>query len=356
MFHATDDVRIEKLKPLIPPAILMEELPVSEDTADLIYHARGDVCRCIHAEDDRLMVVVGPCSIHDDSAAIEYAQRLLEVKRSLRRDLLIVMRVYFEKPRSTVGWKGLVNDPNLDGSFAINVGLRKARKLLLDLADLGMPVGCEFLDTIMPQFFADLVSWGAIGARTTESQVHRELASGMSCPIGFKNGTNGNVHIAIDAIRAAAQQHHFLSVTKQSVAAIVETKGNPECHVILRGGSDGPNYTHDHIASIVGMLKEAKLNHRVIVDCSHGNSEKNFRRQPDVATDVADQLRSGSHDIMGVMIESNLVEGKQDATSGKPLVYGQSITDACIGWEETVRVLEMLANAVREQRAGSGSF
>ena len=356
MFHATDDVRIEELKPLIPPAILMEELPISEDTADLIYHARGDVCRCLHAEDDRLMVVVGPCSIHDDSAAIEYAQRLLEVKRSLRRDLLIVMRVYFEKPRSTVGWKGLINDPNLDGSFAINVGLRKARKLLLDLADLGMPVGCEFLDTIMPQFFADLVSWGAIGARTTESQVHRELASGMSCPIGFKNGTNGNVRIAIDAIRAAAQRHHFLSVTKQSVAAIVETRGNPECHVILRGGSDGPNYTHDHIASIVGMLKEAQLNHRVIVDCSHGNSEKDFRRQADVATDVADQCRAGSRDIMGVMIESNLIEGKQDVQTGKPLTYGQSITDACIGWDETVRILDMLANAVREQRAGSGGF
>jgi len=352
MLYSTDDIRIKKLKPLIPPAILMEELPLGEDGSAVVYNARGDVCRCLHAEDDRLLAIVGPCSIHDDKAALEYAGRLDTVRKELARDLLIVMRVYFEKPRTTVGWKGLINDPDLNGSFAINKGLRKARKLLVDLAEMGLPVGCEFLDTIMPQFFADLVSWGAIGARTTESQVHRELASGLSCPMGFKNGTDGNVRIAMDAIGAAAKRHHFLSVTKQSVAAIVATKGNSECHVILRGGSDGPNYGARRVKEISGQLKTAGLNHRMVIDCSHGNSGGDYRRQSAVAADIAEQYRNHSDAIFGVMLESNLIEGSQNREAGEPLTYGQSITDPCIGWNETLNILETLAQAVRNRRAG----
>ena len=351
MFHSTDDIRIEKLKPLIPPAILMEEISLPDDSSEVIYNARGAVSRCLHGEDDRLLAIVGPCSIHDEKSALEYAEKLNTLRKDLSRDLLIIMRVYFEKPRTTVGWKGLINDPDLDGSFAINKGLKKARKLLVDLAEMELPVGCEFLDTIMPQFFADLVSWGAIGARTTESQVHRELASGLSCSVGFKNGTDGNVNIAMDAMRTAAGKHHFLSVTKQSVAAIVATKGNPECHVILRGGSDGTNYSKESINKISDQLKNANLNHRVIVDCSHGNSRKDYRKQADVTAEIAEQYRTGSNAIFGIMLESNLIEGNQTLKPNTPLKYGQSITDACIGWDETVQILENLAKAVRARRA-----
>lgn len=345
MLWATDDIRIEALKPLIPPAILMEELPVNDQESELIAKSRREIADCLHGRDPRLVCIVGPCSIHDPEAAVEYAQRLKQEADRLADDLLIVMRVYFEKPRTSVGWKGLINDPFIDGSFAINKGLRIARQLLLDVNTIGLPAGCEFLDTIMPQFIADLVSWGAIGARTTESQVHRELASGLSCPIGFKNATNGNVQVAIDAIEAARHPHHFLSVTKQSVAAIVATKGNEDCHMILRGGSEGANDDADTIADTAARLEAQGLAHRIMIDCSHGNSLKDHRRQAAVAARVAQKRISDSSRIFGVMLESNLIAGKQDATDGKPLTYGQSITDACMGWEETVQVLEVLAEA-----------
>ncbi|MBI2395806.1 MAG: 3-deoxy-7-phosphoheptulonate synthase [Deltaproteobacteria bacterium] len=360
----TDDLRIAEVRPLIPPAILIEELPVDPAAAQTIADAR-DAARAIivakeggakegaaseGAADDRLLVVVGPCSIHDPAAALEYASRLKPVAERLSRELLVVMRVYFEKPRTTVGWKGLINDPRLDGSFAINAGLRIARKLLLDLADLGVPAAGEFLDTITPQFIADLIAWGAIGARTTESQVHRELASGLSMPVGFKNGTDGGVQIAIDAIRAARGSHHFLSVTKQGISAIVATKGNDACHVILRGGKDGPNFDAASVAAVERGLIAAGLAPRVMIDCSHGNTGKDYRRQPEVARDVAAQIAAGSRAIMGVMIESHLVEGRQDARPGETLRYGQSITDGCIGWEQTVPVLDELAAAVARRR------
>ena len=343
MLWATDDIRIEALKPLIPPAILMEELPVNDQKSELIAKTRREIADCLHGRDPRLVCIVGPCSIHDPEAAVEYAQRLKQGADRLADDLLIVMRVYFEKPRTSVGWKGLINDPFIDGSFAINKGLRIARQLLLDVNTIGLPAGCEFLDTIMPQFIADLVSWGAIGARTTESQVHRELASGLSCPIGFKNATNGNVQVAIDAIEAARHPHHFLSVTKQSVAAIVATKGNEDCHMILRGGSEGANDDAGTIADTAARLEAQGLAHQIMIDCSHGNSLKDHRQQAAVAARVAQKRMNDAPPIFGVMLESNLIAGKQDATDGKPLTYGQSITDACMGWEETVRVLEMLA-------------
>ncbi len=350
----TDDLRIDEVRPLIPPAILIEELPVDPRAAQTIAEARDAARRIISGEDDRLLVVVGPCSIHDPAAAIEYATRLKPLAERLSRDLLVVMRVYFEKPRTTVGWKGLINDPKLDGSFAINSGLRIARKLLLDLGDLGVPSGCEFLDTITPQFTADLVAWGAIGARTTESQVHRELASGLSMPVGFKNGTEGSVQVAIDAVRTARNRHHFLSVTKQGLSAIVGTRGNDACHVILRGGSasgkQGPNYDAASVAKAVAALARAGLPPHVMVDCSHGNSSKDYRRQPLVARDVAAQIAGGSRAIVGVMLESHLVEGRQDPSPGAPLRYGQSITDGCLGWDESVPVLEELAQAVLSRR------
>ena len=350
MLHQTDDVRIAGLRPLIPPAILLEELPVDERASTTVAEGREQATRIVTGRDDRLLVVVGPCSIHDTDAALDYARRLLPWREKLAEDLCIVMRVYFEKPRTTVGWKGLINDPDLDGRFQINRGLRKARRLLLDLAEMGLPVGSEFLDTISPQFIADLISWGAIGARTTESQVHRELASGLSVPVGFKNGTDGNTQICIDAIKAAAGAHHFLSVTKQGLSAIVETKGNDACHVILRGSTAGPNHDQASIEAVVAKLRSAGLHERVMVDCSHGNSRKDYRRQAEVAAEVADQVASGQPWICGVMLESHLVEGRQDIVPGKPLTYGQSVTDSCISWDTTVPILEQLAQASRQRR------
>jgi 3-deoxy-7-phosphoheptulonate synthase len=353
MLGETDDLRIKGIRALISPAVLVEELPGDEKSARLIEKARKTVAAILRRADDRLVVVVGPCSIHDVSAAMDYARRLKTVADRLAKDLFIVMRVYFEKPRTTVGWKGLINDPHLDGSFAVNQGLRIARNLLLDLARLGLPVGCEFLDTITPQYIADLVSWGAIGARTTESQVHRELASGLSVPVGFKNGTDGNCQIAIDAVHAASHPHSFLGVTKQGLSAIVATHGNPDCHVILRGAASGPNYQAASVAKVSSALERAGLLSRVMIDCSHGNSGRDPARQPDVARDVGMQLRGGSKAIAGVMLESHLVGGRQDppTPTGPKLVYGQSITDACLGWDATVPVLEALAEHVRTARA-----
>jgi len=350
MYRLTDDLRIAGLRPLIPPAILMEEIPITERASTVVAEAREEATRIVRGADDRLLVVVGPCSIHDPGAALEYARRLHPERERHGDALCVFMRVYFEKPRTTVGWKGLINDPGLDGSFDINRGLRIARRLLVDLGDLGVPVGSEFLDTISPQFIADLISWGAIGARTTESQVHRELASGLSVPVGFKNGTDGNIQIAIDAIRAARGAHHFLSVTKQGLSAIVTTTGNDACHLILRGSQSGPNHDAKSVAEVAAKLRKVGLPDRVMIDCSHGNSQKDYLRQPLVAHEVAEQVAAGSEAICGVMLESHLVEGRQDLEAGKPLVYGQSITDACISWEMTVPILEELADAVRARR------
>jgi 3-deoxy-7-phosphoheptulonate synthase len=356
MRYITDDVRIERLRPLLPPAILMEEIAQSETSTTTVATSREAVTRVLRKADDRLIVVVGPCSIHDVTAAREYAQRLKKEADRLADDLLVIMRVYFEKPRTTVGWKGLINDPNLDGSFAINEGLRLARRLLLDLAEMGLPAGCEFLDPITPQFIADLVAWGAIGARTTESQVHRDLASGLSMPVGFKNGTDGNLQIAVDAVRAAAHPHQFLSVMKEGLAAIVATRGNPDCHVILRGAAGGSNHDSTHVNKAALMLKQASLPQRLMIDCSHGNSNKDHTKQALVAGDIAQQLENGERAIAGVMMESHLIGGKQALQHGIRLTYGQSITDACMAWEETVPVLEQLAAAVakrKKQRAVS---
>jgi len=350
MPQRTDDLRIDQLRPLIPPAIAIEEIPVSEKQSEVTSAAREAAAHIIDGEDDRLLIVVGPCSVHDPKAGIEYAERLLGVSRRLASDLHIIMRTYFEKPRTTVGWKGLINDPDLDGSFKINTGLRVARTFLRDVVELGMPTGTEFLDPISPQFVADLVSWGAIGARTTESQVHRELASGLSMPVGFKNGTGGNVQIAVDAASSAAHPHHFLCVTKQGLAAIASTHGNPNCHVILRGGSNGPNYSAEHVASALAMLARAGVSRGVMVDTSHANSEKNHENQPKVAQVLADQVAAGNRGLIGVMIESHLVGGRQDTASNKPLTYGQSITDACLAFDATVPVLEGLAKAVQARR------
>lgn len=345
MRYLTDDLRIAAINPLIPPAILMEELPVSEVGSETVADARRMIGACLRGDDQRLVVVVGPCSIHDTKAAVEYAEQLREQAERLAQDLLIVMRVYFEKPRTSVGWKGLINDPFIDGSFSINKGLRMARGLLCQLADLKVPAGCEFLDTIMPQFLADLVSWGAIGARTTESQVHRELASGMSCPMGFKNGTHGSIQVAVDAIEAASHAHHFLSVTKQSVAAIVSTHGNAECHMIMRGGNEGPNYDVDSLTNASELLRQQGLNPRLMVDCSHGNSRKIPGNQIKVAESLAEHIATAESSVFGVMIESNLVGGRQDAEQGQELIHGQSITDACLGWDDTIKVLDILASA-----------
>ncbi|MBI2799759.1 MAG: 3-deoxy-7-phosphoheptulonate synthase [Gammaproteobacteria bacterium] len=351
MFQITDDARIVGYRPLLPPAILMEELPLTEHASNTISRARGCGERIIQGFDDRLLIVVGPCSIHDTKAALEYADRLQVVADRLRNDLMIVMRVYFEKPRTTIGWKGLINDPHLDGSFDINNGLRAARGLLLELAHRGLPAGTEFLDVITPQFIADLIAWGAIGARTTESQVHRELASGLSMPVGFKNGTDGSVQIAVDAIGAARNPHHFLSVTKQGISAIVTTKGNEHCHVILRGSNTGPNYAAADVASYAAILAKNGLSDRLMIDCSHGNSRKDYTQQAAVAGDIAAQVAGGSRSICGLMIESHLKAGKQNHASDTPLVYGQSITDACIGWETTEPILNELAIAVQKRRA-----
>ncbi|ULJ60520.1 3-deoxy-7-phosphoheptulonate synthase AroG [Wielerella bovis] len=340
----TDDVRIQAVAELLPPIAHLYELPISDAAAELVVKTRQEISDLVHGKDNRLLVIIGPCSIHDTKAAMEYAQRLLPLRKKYEKELLIVMRVYFEKPRTTVGWKGLINDPHLDGSFDINFGLRQARKLLLDLNNLGMPASTEFLDMITPQYYADLISWGAIGARTTESQVHRELASGLSCPVGFKNGTDGNLKIAIDAIGAASHPHHFLSVTKAGHSAIVHTSGNSDCHVILRGGKE-PNYSAEHVQAASEQLSKAGVTPKLMVDFSHANSRKDFRRQMEVAQDVAQQIQNGEQNIMGVMVESHLVEGRQD----KPECYGQSITDACIGWDTTEELLALLAetNCVR---------
>ena len=350
----TDDVRIEGLRPLMPPAILMEEIHPGEEGIGRITEARKQISDIVHGEDDRLVVVVGPCSIHDPQAALDYAKRLKALRDQHADDLFIVMRTYFEKPRTTVGWKGLINDPKLDGSFDINHGLRVARGLLSSLAELDLPAGTEFLDPISPQFVADLVSWGAIGARTTESQVHRELASGLSMPVGFKNGTRGTVKIAVEAVKAARNPHHFLSVTKQGLTAIVATKGNLDCHVILRGGAGKPNYQPEHIAETVDMLKGAGLEGRLMVDCSHANSGKDHEKQAGVAMALGEQIVQGGTGVFGVMLESFLVGGRQDSDPGAELTYGQSITDACMSWDVTVPVIEGLADSVRQRRNAGG--
>jgi len=349
MRFMTDDLRIKEIKELVPPANLISELACSEEASRAVHDARLSMHRILHGMDDRLIVVIGPCSIHDPKAALEYAQRLAAERRHHGAELEVVMRVYFEKPRTTVGWKGLINDPDLDGSFRINQGLRMARELLLAISELGLPAGCEYLDMITPQYLADLVSWGAIGARTTESQVHRELASGLSCPVGFKNGTDGNIRIAVDAIKAAQQPHHFLSVTKAGHSAIVSTRGNEDCHVILRGGTQ-PNYDTGSVAAACAELAKAGLAQRLMIDASHANSRKDPNRQIDVCADVGRQLASGEHRIIGVMVESHLVGGRQDLVPGQPLTYGQSITDGCLGWEQSQQCLQSLAKAVRERR------
>jgi 3-deoxy-7-phosphoheptulonate synthase len=349
---ATDDVRILEIKNLITPLVLLEKLKESEDSTHNILTARAAIHRILHGTDDRMLVIVGPCSIHDTEAGLEYARRLLEVRKRLAADLMIVMRVYFEKPRTTVGWKGLINDPFLDGSYRINEGLEKARKFLLDVNEIGMPAAMEFLDTITPQYTADLVSWGAIGARTTESQVHRELASGLSCPVGFKNGTDGNVRVAIDAIKTASNPHHFLSVTKDGRSAIISTTGNEDCHLILRGGKQ-PNYNAESVNAACHALTEAGLVPKLMIDCSHANSQKNHQLQKQVAMDISRQLATGDQRIMGVMVESHLNEGRQDYVPGCHLEYGKSITDACLGWADSVELLELLAEGVRQRRAAS---
>ena len=347
---ATDDIRIKTITPLNTPAEIIGEYPSTDLATRTVTDSRQALQRILRKEDDRLAVVIGPCSIHDPEAAMEYASRLTALRETLGDRLEIVMRVYFAKPRTTVGWKGLINDPGLDGSFEVERGLRVARKLLLDIANLGVPAGCEFLDMTIPQYIADLVSWAAIGARTTESQVHRELASGLSCPVGFKNGTGGNVKIAVDAVAAAAQPHHFLAVTKQGQSAIATTTGNEDCHIILRGGK-APNYDAGSVDDACTDCEKAGLTSAVVIDASHANSSKDPDRQPTVMQDVADQIASGDDRIVGVMIESNLVGGRQDLEPGKPLTYGQSITDGCIDWDTSVAVLEGLAAAVAARRA-----
>ncbi len=347
MHFKTDDLRIEGLRPLLPPAILMEELPLPEAGGEVVAHGREAIGRVLAGTDKRLLVVVGPCSIHDPVAGLEYAQLLAKAAEKHAKELLIVMRVYFEKPRTIVGWKGMINDPHLDGSFAINEGLRAARDFMLKVTELGLPVGSEFLDPIMPQFIADVVSWGAIGARTSESQVHRELTSGLSMPVGIKNGTNGKVQVAIDAIRSSAHPHHFLSVTKQGVAAIVATRGNDECHLILRGGSTGPNFSLEHVQKVTAELEKAGLPKRMMIDCSHANSGKDHVRQAEVALEVAEQIATGDSPVCGVMLESFLKAGAQSHPSETPLEYGKSITDACMDWASTETVLSGLAKVSR---------
>lgn len=349
MNSRTDDLRIRDISELITPEELMREYPCTEQVSAAVAESRRALQRILHGQDDRLAVVIGPCSIHDTSAAMEYAARLKQQRDRLGGALEIVMRVYFEKPRTTVGWKGLINDPDLNDSFNINKGLRLARGLLHDINQLGLPAGCEFLDMITPQYIADLVAWGAIGARTTESQVHRELASGLSCLVGFKNGTDGNVKIAIDAVQAASQPHHFLAVTKQGRSAIAATTGNADCHVILRGGKT-PNYDAASVDAVCGLISKAGLMPRVMIDVSHGNSSKQPENQPRVIADVARQIEAGEQRIAGVMVESHLKAGRQDLVVGRPLVYGQSITDGCIDWETSVQMLEQLARAVERRR------
>ncbi|HTZ75078.1 MAG TPA: 3-deoxy-7-phosphoheptulonate synthase [Candidatus Aquilonibacter sp.] len=351
MFYRTEDLRLKWTKVVLPPVFLEEELPATERATATVFNARAEISDILAGKDRRLIIVVGPCSIHDAKAARDYAALLRGAIHEFSRELCIVMRVYFEKPRTTVGWKGLLNDPFLDQSFKINEGLRLARHLLLDLAEMGVPAGTEFLDMISPQYFAGLVSWGAIGARTTESQVHRQLVSGLSCPVGFKNGTSGNVQIAIEAVLSAAQPHTFLGHTKHGQSAIFVTTGNSDCHIILRGGRKEVNYTAASVAQVCKDLETAGLPPRVMIDCSHANSGKDYKRQPVVCRDVAAQIAAGESRILGVMIESNLVEGAQKLVPGQDLVYGQSITDACLGWDDTKKLLAELAEAVRAGRS-----
>lgn len=349
-----DDTRIGKIEQVLPPIALLEKYPASSIAVKTVENARNEAHNIIHGEDDRLLVVIGPCSIHDPKAALEYAKRIKLMREKYQDTLQIIMRVYFEKPRTTVGWKGLINDPYLNNTYALNDGLRMARKLLSDINDLTVPTAGEFLDMITPQYLADFMSWGAIGARTTESQVHRELASGLSCAVGFKNATNGGVKIALDAIGAAEAPHHFLSVTKFGHSAIVSTKGNEDCHIILRGGDNGPNYSEQDVAEVCDELAKAGYRAHVMVDFSHANSCKQFKKQLDVSREVARQIAAGSDKIFGVMIESHLVEGRQDLVEGKPLTYGQSITDSCIGWEDSESILQELSDAVAAKRKLNG--
>jgi 3-deoxy-7-phosphoheptulonate synthase len=356
MYHNTDDLRIRSQHPLLTPALVLSELRPSEKATEVVSSARKDAARVIAGQDDRLLVIVGPCSVHDTKAALEYAALLQKEARKHAADLLVVMRVYFEKPRTTVGWKGLINDPLVDGSFRINDGLRIARRLLADIAEMGLPAATEFLDPITPQYVADLVSYGAIGARTTESQIHRELASGLSMPVGFKNGTDGSIQVAVDACLSARSSHWFPSVTKDGVVAIFQTSGNPDAHIILRGGSrTGPNYGAEFVTDASARIQKAGLASRLVIDCSHGNSSKDHRRQPVVAADIAAQVAAGSRVIAGVMIESHLVEGRQDWKGKEASTYGCSITDACISFQETIPVLDGLAAAVRARRASKQS-
>jgi 3-deoxy-7-phosphoheptulonate synthase len=349
-----DDVRIGAVRPLLTPSLLLERVPMTEEAQALVESSRAAISRVLHGGDDRLVAVVGPCSIHDHDQALEYAHKLKAAADRLRGELLVVMRTYFEKPRTTVGWKGYINDPHLDGSFAMNEGLERARRLLLDLALLGLPAGTEFLDLLSPQYIADLVAWGAIGARTTESQSHRQLASGLSCPVGFKNGTEGSLKVAADAILAARAPHAFIGMNKMGMAAIFETLGNDDCHVILRGGKS-PNYDAAHVAQCCAALRAAGLREQVMIDVSHGNSGKSYLRQIEVARDVAAQVAGGEARIFGVMIESNLEEGRQDLVPGVPLKHGVSITDACLGFSQTAPLLEAFAAAVRARRTRTRS-
>jgi 3-deoxy-7-phosphoheptulonate synthase len=346
-----DDTRIRAVRPLLTPALLQEWLPAPDAAQNLVEHSRAAISRVLHGCDDRLAVVVGPCSIHDHDQALQYARRLHAASQPLANELLVVMRAYFEKPRTTVGWKGYINDPHLDGSYAINEGLQMARRLLLDVLAVGLPVGCEFLDLLSPQFISDLVSWGAIGARTTESQSHRQLASGLSCPVGFKNGTDGGVKVAVDALLAARAPHAFLGLTKMGQAAVFETRGNDDCHIILRGGKT-PNYAAADVDAACALLKAAGLREQVMIDVSHANSSKRHARQIAVTEDVARQIIAGDARIIGVMIESHLHEGRQDIVPGQALAPGVSVTDACIGFEQTVPLLHALADAVKARRGG----
>jgi 3-deoxy-7-phosphoheptulonate synthase len=349
MHARTADLRIRSAKPLLAPAILEDELPLSDPGAELIFKSRREISAILKGADDRLLVIVGPCSIHDPAAALDYAALLKQAADRYEKDLMIVMRVYFEKPRTVVGWKGLINDPDLDGSYAINKGLRTARKLLLDITSLGLPIATEFLDTTLGQYYADLISWGAIGARTVESQVHREIASGLSMPVGFKNRTDGDVQVAIDAIRSARHEHWFPSLTREGAPAFMGTTGNSDTHLVLRGGTKGPNYSAAAIAAAVTLLKEKSLEVGLMVDLSHANSGKNPERQTEVASDLAGQISGGEKAITAVMVESNLVGGTQDYTA-RPLTYGQSITDGCLAWEKTLPLLAQLAAAVQARR------
>ena len=347
--HQTDDLRIKGITEVDSPAAVHSLFPITEAASKTVAESREAIHKILHGEDDRLLVIIGPCSVHDPKSAIEYANKLLPIRHELRGELEIVMRVYFEKPRTTVGWKGLINDPHLNETYDINEGLKRGRKLLLDINEMGLPAGTEFLDLISPQYVADLISWGAIGARTTESQGHRELASGLSCPVGFKNGTDGTIRIAVDAIRAAERPHVFMSLTKAGHSAIFSTGGNNDTHIILRGGQR-PNYDQESVAEASEQMQKAGLRPNLMIDFSHANSRKQHEKQVDVARDVASQIRRGNATIMGAMVESHLVAGRQDLVPGKELLYGQSITDACIAWDDSVPVLEQLAEAVKQRR------